>query len=412
MNINIPYGRDVISIDIDSKLIDEIIKPSPLSGTSITQRDIASDEKLIAMANDFLKGKEPTLIVINDHTRPTPSGVIINTIRPLLRNSEDTVFIATGTHRPSTEYELGVILGDSFDVFRTRIIQNDCKNDEFNNLGWTSYGTEVLINNVFERFHKIFTIGSVEPHYFAGFTGGRKSFLPGASSFISIEKNHSHALSKNALPLSLSGNPVNEDMTEFSRFITHRWDVFSVQVVLDRDRSIYSIHYGDIYSSFTEAVDDALSVYSRELSKKYSVVVAIAMPPLDINLYQSLKAVENTISVVEDGGVIILISPCREGVGEENFYNLMSSNRPKEDILAEIRANYTFGSHKSARLIEIMKKHQIWLYSDLDPQVVSKVGFKPIDDLKSAINDAISITDCKSNALVVNDATVMVPTIK
>jgi len=412
MDIKIPYGSDVIELHIDSKRIGEIILSSPYSGLSKKTISEHSNQGLISSISEFLSKEEPTLIIINDHTRPTPSGIIINQIKDIFDIKNTSILVASGMHRPTTISEQQYILGDVYNLFRSKINQHNARNNSFIGLGWTSYGTEVLINNILEHYSHIIIIGSVEPHYFAGFTGGRKSFLPGIACASSIINNHTLALSDKANVLILDGNPVHEDMMEFASFITKKWKIFSIQIALDRDGSIYSVHYGDFAETFIKASGDARLIFTREISKRYKIAIAIARPPLDINLYQSLKAIENVHSVIKDGGIIILVSPCREGIGEENFYELLISNKPRSEILREIEKNYTFGAHKAYRLIKKMEKYKIYLYSDIDTDVISKTGITPITNLKKCIEQALSIADDNSEILIINDATVMVPQVK
>jgi nickel-dependent lactate racemase len=412
MDVKIPYGSDIIDFNVNSKMIGEIILSSPYSGLSKKTISEHINEGLITSIENFLQEDEPTLLIINDHTRPTPSGLIINRIKDLLNIEKTSVLIASGMHRPTTTSEQQYILGDVYNLFRGKVHHNKAKTNSFIGLGWTSYGTEVLVNNILEHCSRIITIGSVEPHYFAGLTGGRKSFQPGIASAASIINNHSFALSDMANSFALDGNPVHEDMMEFASFVTNKWKVYSIQIVLDRDGSIYSVHYGDLTGSFIESGDDARLIFTREINKKYKVAIAIARPPLDIDLYQSLKAIENIYSVIDEGGIIMLVSPCREGIGEENFYKLLTSEKPRNEILKGIEENYTFGAHKAYRLLKKMEKFQVWLYSDLDPSVVAKARIKTIYDLSKGVNEALSSIGNNAEVLVVNDATIMVPRVK
>ncbi|MGQ9706712.1 MAG: nickel-dependent lactate racemase [bacterium] len=412
MIVKIPYSSDIIDLRLETNNVGEIILSSPYPRQSNKSLETFFDESFFQLLNEFLNGDEPTLIIINDHTRPTPSGLILNQIKNIIPIERTSILIASGMHRPTTTSEQQFILGELYKSLRERIYHNNAKNGSFVNLGWTSYGTEVLINNLLEKFKRIITIGSVEPHYFAGLTGGRKSFLPGIASSIPIINNHKFALSDRANVFELANNPVHEDMMEFASFITDKWKVFSIQIVLDRDASIHSIHYGDLTDSFIKACDDAKLIFKREIEKKYKVAIAIARPPLDIDLYQSLKAVENIHSAVEDGGIIILVSPCREGVGEKNFYNLLTSKKSRPEILKEIEENYTFGAHKTYRLLKKMEKYRIWLYSDLDPDIVKEGNLTYIPDLNKGIKKALSAIGENSEVLIVNDATVMVPQVK
>jgi len=182
------------------------------------------------------------------------------------------------------------------------------------------------INRMVTEAGSILVIGSVEPHYFAGFTGGRKSFLPGVASHRTIERNHEGALSPRSRVLSLEGNPVHEDMMA-AMDILDEVPIFSIQTVLTADHRIYAVAAGDIHDSFRAAVERAKKVFCVRMGRKADIVVTVAAHPMDVDLYQSHKALENGKMALRPGGVIILVSRCREGVGEDQFYRLLASHK-------------------------------------------------------------------------------------
>jgi nickel-dependent lactate racemase len=267
------------------------------------------------------KKAKSVLIIVTDATRPTPTSKVLEHLYPHIFKHPDVKFIvATGSHRAPTEKEFESMFGKFYKDFKSRIFVHDSKKDsEMVHVGKTSRGTEVSFNKMVLAADLLVPINSVEPHYFAGFTGGRKSFLPGVAAFRTIEMNHSHAIEPGAQPLRIKGNPVAEDMDEALEFIIHK-KIFGIQTVMSDDNRLIAAFTGDIRGSFEAAIKSALGLYSVPLSKKGNIVVTVAAPPMDINLYQAQKALEHGWPALEKGGIMILVSKCWDGIGEPAFF--------------------------------------------------------------------------------------------
>ena len=234
----------------------------------------------------------------------------------------------------------------------------------------------------------VVVIGSVEPHYFAGYTGGRKSFLPGVASYKTIEMNHKLALSDNARSLALDGNPVNEDMIDAMNVLKDI-NVFSIQTVLTGDHKIYAVTAGDLLQSFDAAINYANEVFCVPLKKKGNIVLTVASYPMDIDLYQSQKALDNGKLALEDNGIIILVSKCRMGVGEDAFLDLLCRADSPQGILDILGGEYKLGYHKAAKMAQIGTWAQMWAVTDLDKKTVKKAMLKPYSDIQLAVDDAL-----------------------
>jgi nickel-dependent lactate racemase len=183
----------------------------------------------------------------------------------------------------------------------------------------------------------VLVINSVEPHYFAGYTGGRKSFLPGVSSFKTVEMNHKFALSNKACSIALKGNPVHEDMVDAVNLLKDL-NIFSIQVVLTTNNKLYAATAGHLHDSFNAAIKYCNDIYCVPLKKKGNIVITAAPYPMDIDFYQSQKALDNGKLALEDDGIIILVSKCREGVGDDTFLDLLcKADTPKKlfDVLGD-----------------------------------------------------------------------------
>lgn len=273
--------------------------------------------------------------------------------------------------------------------------------------GKTSRGTEIFLNKIFADAQRIVFINSVEPHYFAGYTGGRKSILPGVSSFKTIEQNHRFALTPASGLLALEGNPVSDDMCEVASYV--KKDMFSIQVVLDREGRIYAACCGDLDASFREALRFADEVCMVRIDKKADIVITVAPHPMDMNLYQSQKAMENGRLALKEGGILILVSECGKGVGPRDFFDLLASEKSPQEVLRRIEKEYVLGYHKAAKMAELVSESEVWAATSLPPEEIKKAFIKPCGNLQEAIDDALSIKGKDASITVLTNGALIVP---
>jgi len=391
MHVDIPYGKENIKVNVPEPC--EILVPKKVK--------IENEEKLIDNAlenpvgydsyDEFADKCDKLLVIINDATRPTPTSKILKYLLPVLSSHPDVKFlIATGVHRAPTEEEYRFIFGDTYEVFRRKVYAHDArKDDDMTYLGKSKNGTEMYINKLVPEYKNILVIGSVEPHYFAGYTGGRKSFLPGVASYKTIEMNHKLALSDDACSLALSGNPVHEDMVDAMNVLKNL-NVFSIQTVLTGDHKLYAVTAGDLHESFDMAIEFSNQIFCVPLKQKGNIVISAAPYPMDIDLYQSQKALDNGKLALEDDGIIILVSKCRTGVGEEAFLDLLCKADSCQEVLDILGDEYKLGYHKAAKMAKIGTRAQMWAVTDLDNEIVNKAMMKPYKSIQSALDDAVS----------------------
>jgi nickel-dependent lactate racemase len=392
LRVKIPYGREAIDVRVDEQNIGEVVYPNEVR--------ISDEEESLqrALANpiaskkfdEFIKDARDILFLINDATRPTPTAKVLKMLYPKIKDKKITFLIATGMHRAPTEEEYLEIFGDLYETLKDRIFAHDSKKDEdMVHLGTSKNGTEMYVNKMAVEAHKIVIIGSVEPHYFAGYTGGRKSFLPGIAAYRTIEQNHKLALKASAKALSLEGNPVHEDMEDAILTIKEK-EIFAIMTVLDRSERIYAATAGDITESLKAAIDQAHRVFSVEIKEKADIVVAVAPYPMDIDLYQSQKALDNGKLALNDNGILILVSKCRMGIGSDTFVKLLSSCRTPQETLDKIDKEFKLGYHKAAKMAEIARWAQMWAVTSLDPELLTSIFIKPFSSLQAAIDAAIA----------------------
>jgi len=413
MKIRIPYGKEKVEVEVDDDRVLGVIEPNRVYIGDEAETIRKGIEQAINSKSfdEFLEDARDLLFVVNDATRPTPTAKVLEVIHDKIEDKDIKFIVATGVHRAPIEEEFDFIFGKYYSEFRDRIYVHDSKREEdMVYIGSSANGTEMYLNRLGVEAHKIVPIGSVEPHYFAGYTGGRKFFLPGIASYKTIEQNHKYALLPEARALVLEGNPVHEDMIDALRTIEHK-EIFSIQTVLDRDKKIYGCTAGHIHDSFLAAVNKAHEVFCVEIEEKADVVVAIATYPMDVDLYQSQKALDNGKLALREGSIIIMVSKCRTGIGERSFFDLLASSKSPQEALERIEQGYKLGYHKAAKMAEIATWAEIWGVTDLEDKDMEGAFIKPFHDIQQAINKAIEKKGSKAKVLFLMDGSVTVPKI-
>jgi nickel-dependent lactate racemase len=396
MKVNIPYGTEKIRVEIPQNY--KILTPNKVK--------IGNENDIIEKAlknpickepfDKFASQAEQLLVIVNDATRPTPTHKILKFLYPILSTHPNLKFlIATGVHRAPTNEEYKYIFGKYYDEFKKQIYTHDARKEEdMEYLGKSKNGTEMYINKMVSEIGNVLVIGSVEPHYFGGYTGGRKSFLPGVASYQTIEMNHKLALSDEACSLALDGNPVHEDMVDAMNVLKDV-NVFSIQTVLTGEHNIYAVTAGDLLKSFDAAIDYSKDVFCVPLKQKGNIVITVAPYPMDIDLYQSQKALDNGKLALETDGIIILVSKCRMGVGEDAFLNLLSKADTTQEVFKLLEKKYKLGYHKAAKMAQIGNWAKMWAVTDLEDKIVKKTLMKPYSSIQSALDDAVKLIKAK-----------------
>lgn len=412
MEVKVPYGQEYISVNVNDENLLGVYKPNDVKKTDYGKE---IEEKLSVSGFDkFMDTDERVIFIVNDGTRPTPTKKVLEKIYPSIKDKNIFFIIATGCHRAPTVEEYHFIFGkEIYEDLRVkcRIHSHDARKDEMVYLGKSQNGTEMYINKIAAEAKKVVAIGSVEPHYFAGYTGGRKAFLPGVASYETIRQNHQQALSLHAKALALEGNPVHEDMMDAMKVLKNI-DVFAIMTVLDREHDIYAVTAGDLEKSFYDAIDKADEVFCVDIPEKGDIVVSAAPYPMDIDLYQSQKALDNGKLALKEGGILIMVSKCRTGIGEEAFFKLMSSADNARDVLDKIKGKYVLGYHKAAKMAEINLWAESWAATDLTDEEMRAIHMKPYHSIQKAIDDAVAIKGKDAKVIVLPYGSITVPKVK
>lgn len=351
--------------------------------------------------NEIFREGQKVVIVVSDVTRLWVKThlylpFIVKRLNQLgIADDAITILVATGTHREESESELQAIVGT--DLFaRIKVIDHIC--DQKENLvyvGTTSRSTEVEINRLVLEADRVILTGGIVHHLMAGFGGGRKSIIPGVASKKTIAQNHLHALdpqSKKSNPLigvgALSNNPLHEDMVEATSLVDPD---FLINSIVDTKGQIVKLVGGHWLNAWLEGCRWCDANFGIAIDEQADLVIASCGGyPKDINLYQSTKSLFNAAKAVKPGGVMILITECREGAGADEFFG-WSRFLLDGTIDQELRRNFTIPGYVFFAAVEVAQKCKIILVSQISPENVKSMGFHAVPDLQEALNIAYDI---------------------
>ena len=410
MIIDIKYGKDgVQKIEVPDKNYIGTFYPKDVEckDPDTVINEAIDDPIGYKSLADFLEGGKDIVFIVNDGTRPTPTAKVLDALSKRMDLRVARYIVATGTHRDMTAEEYDFVFGKQYSLIKDRIISHDAKTSECINLGTSKNGTPMEVNKIAVEADRLVIITSVEPHYFAGYTGGRKSFLPGVASFKTIEANHKLAMRKEAQSLVLEGNPVHEDMMDALEIVKGK-EIFSIQMVLDRHQNIYKVAAGDLNPAFDRAVEWANEVFSVPIPQKADLVISVAPYPMDVDLYQSQKALDNGKWALKEGGKIVMVSKCREGIGHATFLTQLSSSKDPKEVLENLSREYKLGYHKAAKMAEIAVWAEIWAVTDLDPEVIRGANITPFATVADAVKEALAQKP-DASVIILMDGSVTIP---
>ena len=210
-----------------------------------------------------------------------------------------------------------------------------------------------------------------------------------------------------AQALKLEGNPVHEDMMDALEVVKGK-KIFSIQIVMDRHQNIYKVASGELNPAFDQAVKWGEEVFVVPVPEKADVVISVAPYPMDVDLYQSQKALDNGKWALKEGGTIIMVSKCREGVGHDSFLKLLSTSTDPKVVIENIKKGYKLGYHKAAKMAEIATWANIWAVTDLDDAIIKSANMTPKKSVAEALKDALD-TNPDARVMVLADGSVTIP---
>ncbi len=346
---------------------------------------------------EIAKGEITAAVLVSDATRAVPTQAIVPYVMEELRvggiRPENVTFIvATGVHRPATDDEMRRILGPEWSG-RVRIENHDPYDEKkLAFLGVTRYGTPVSVNRRAYESDLRIVIGKVEPHEFAGFSGGRKSVLPGIASEKTIKANHrpEMILDPAAAIGVYDGNPVSGDMIEAAEMFGVD---FCVNVLADSVGGIADVVCGDIRESHERAVEALKKRIAVPFPSRCPVLVTTPGRPLNINLYQSIKCIIASAPIVEDDGVIVAYSECAEGVGSVDMLRPYENARNAGDVIDFLLRNYEIQMDHSLLLSKILQRgvRVVLVAPNVGDETARLMGLIPAGSLDDGIRIAAGL---------------------
>jgi len=398
--IDLRYGRNSIAFEYDDNVFDVLQTSAEIQPLTDLEIGEALDDPIdSAPLEEIVMPGESVLIVVPDATRQSGCGQIVNLlVRRLLANGSTpaniNIIFATGIHRPVTADEINDLL-TPFIAQRIRVLHHDASDPIKNfKIGETSGGIPVEVNWLLTEYDHIVLVGSVTFHYFAGFTGGRKLIVPGLASAKTISATHALAFNCETMDrregvgaARLEGNPVHEAFVECTELIKPS---FAVSTIVDGQGNITEVFCGDWKTSHRSACDEYYKRYSVRIAEKRPLVIASCGGyPLDINMIQAHKALDAATKACIDGGAIILLAECPDGLGRSDFLDWFDSDG-SENLARRLCANYQVNGQTAWSLLRKTERFNVELLTDLTDEIVEKMRMKRISNFSSGSTDAIN----------------------
>ena len=395
MKIEVGYGNSVQSVEIPEKNIIKILRANPAPQDAGPGGEEAVREALAhpigsPALKEIVRPGEKIAIMTSDISRPMPTWDVMPALLDELYEagadpSDITLIFARGSHRGQTEEERKHLAGER--TWREiRCIDSDP--EACIHLGTTSRGTPIDIMETVARADRRICVGNIEYHYFAGYSGGAKALFPGVSTPEVIQANHSMMVDERAHAGNMDNNPLRQDIDEAAAVCGID---FILNVVLDEHKKIVHAVAGDVKEAHRAGCAFLDSLYQVEIPEKADIViVSQGGAPKDANLYQTQKALDNAKHAIKDGGTIIVVGSCHEGMGSAVFEEWMTAAERPEDLIERIRVNFRLGGHKAAAIAQILKRADISLVSEMEPDFVRSIFMEPFDQLEPAFAKAMS----------------------
>jgi len=389
INVKLDYGKKGLGIllkdaDVYSpREVNEIINPDCYIREKILNPDYGKGLDLI------VQGKKTVAIAHTDITRATPNHIIV----PILIDSllkagiekENIVLVnMTGSHRPQTEEELKVMLTE--DVVRNiRCVQHNSFDYDTMTFAGELDGYPLFINKDFLAADVKIITGFIEPHFFAGFSGGPKAILPGISDIKSIMRNHNavRIASNNATWGITQGNPVWENLRDGARIVNPD---FLLNVTLNTEGKITGVFTGEWEKAHRKGYEFLIEHAMIPIKKKYDIVITTNSGyPLDMNLYQCVKGISTAAEIVKDGGTIIIAGECSEGIPKGSNYHkvLMSESSPEKIFNKIVNSDKVIPEQWQVQIqARIQKKVKVYIYSEiLTEEEIHEAKLLPCNDI-------------------------------
>jgi len=399
MDATLNYGKTGYVLSLPDDLNITVIRKQTMP---VLPEPAATLEKAIrqpaagAPLRETAKGRASACILICDITRPVPNGMILPVlVRELLdagiKAEAILVLVATGLHRPNEGEELRELVGSDWVLDTVRVENHFARRDEDHILlGVSSQGTDIKVDKRFAQADLKIVTGLVEPHFMAGYSGGRKVILPGIAHHDTITRFHTatyleHPKAANCI---MEGNPLHQDQMEGAGMLGEVW---AVNTVLDEHRRVSFLNFGPLKESHLEAVAFTRPYAEIKLARRYkTVITSSAGYPLDSTYYQTVKGMVGAMDALEEGGRLFIVSACSQGMGSPEYVDAQKrlvafgTDGFLNDILPKQRA--AIDEWQTEMQLKPMRRGAICLYTDgLTPEQKALTGVEVTDDLQASL---------------------------
>ena len=398
-----PYGKEHIEYSFKD---DELLAVLDSNINNYKPEKGAEDLVISAMESPvnspklsvLSKGKKNVVIIASDHTRPVPSKVIIpSMLKEIREGSPDakiTILIATGCHRGTTKDELVSKFGKEI-VEKENIVIHDCdETDNLINIGTLPSGGECVINKIAHEADLLVSEGFIEPHFFAGFSGGRKSLLPGVCARKTVLANHCSEFidSPYSRTGNLENNPMHIDMLWAAKAAKL---TYIVNVILnDKKEVIYAVA-GDLEKAHKKGTDFLLSQCQAKKAEADIVITTNGGYPLDQNVYQAVKGMTAAEATVKKGGVIIMLAKSNDGIGGDHFYHQLADEadiyKTMEIFRQRQRSETVPDQWQTQVLLRVLMHATVIYVSEMEDEIIKKMHMTPAKSIGEAIEIAKEI---------------------
>ena len=397
MKIQFPYGKTRLEYDFDEVkvLTSSIEEYDPGKSEAALVADAMAAPEGGVTLRELAKGKQKIVLIASDHTRPVPSKIIVPPMLQQIRegnpHADITILISTGCHRGTTKEELIAKFGPRI-VEEERIVIHDCDGREnLVNIGTLPSGGQCFVNRLAAEADLLVAEGFIEPHFFAGFSGGRKSVLPGVAGRETVLANHcsefiAHPRARTGI---LEGNPIHADMLWAARQAGLR---YIVNVVLNGEKQVIYAVAGDLEQAHKKGTDFLFGLCGVQTAPADIVISTNGGYPLDQNVYQAVKGMTAAEAAVKEGGVIIMLADSGDGIGGDHFYRQLADepdiNKTMDLFLSRGRNETVPDQWQTQIFIRVLQKASVVYVSRVDSRSVEAMHMIPAADLQEAMEKA------------------------
>jgi nickel-dependent lactate racemase len=393
MRVHLAYGEDGLDVELPDST--RVLEPKRVAGLTQAGRAVAgaiAEPLASAPLRDLVRATDSVAIVVSDITRPVPNATILPPVLETLHaagvpRERVVIIIGTGMHRASTQDELQRVLGPEI-LTSYEVVNHDARDKTtLSKLTKTGRGVDVEINRRYLDADVRILTGFVEPHIFAGYSGGGKAVLPGVAGADVVMANHGAEMlgHPKATWCSAEGNPIFEEMRDVALLSR---PTFTINVTLNERREITAVFAGELVAVHEAGIAQSDAQYVREIGERFDIVVSTNMGyPADLNLYQSVKGLSVGAQAARDGGAVLLAAECRDGLGLAEYTDLLTGEASPAALLDRIHspgfARYDQWGVQCQAMVQA--RAECWIYSAMSRETAESAHLNYCEDVSSTI---------------------------